>query len=1005
MSGRLIRAASSSLSRSGIIASRVGVVTSVNNNNSRRTFSTAPMTQQAASSSTLDPLDTYARRHNGSTGSDIEKLLKTVGHDNIDSFVKAVVPEDILANRPLNVSPADGMAESTLTARLKEIANQNEVYRSYIGKGYYGTIVPPVVQRNVLENPGWYTSYTPYQPEISQGRLESLVNFQTLIADLTGMSIANASLLDEATAAAESMIMSFHALKDKRSTYYVDESVHPQTLAVLQSRAKDFGINVVVGIPEEQSTDSFGVLVQYPATNGSIKDWTKVSEAVHNNGGVVSVATDLLALTVLQPPSHFNADIVFGNSQRLGVPFGFGGPHAAFFAVSDSEKRKMPGRLIGKSKDRLGNAAYRLALQTREQHIRREKATSNICTAQALLANMTAMYAIYHGPEGLKDIAKKVYTATSLLAEKIKEDSANYTLVNENWFDTLTIKLNSTSADQFLERARSQFKINLFKVDDQTISLSLDETITKKDMTDLLSLFGVSMPASVEHTVEVPSLPAGFQRQGKILNYPVFNKYHSETEMLRYMYNLQKKDLSLADSMIPLGSCTMKLNATTQMVPITWPEFNQIHPFAPSEQAKGYNTLINELEADLADITGFDAVSVQPNSGAQGEYTGLRTIKAYLESKGETNRDICIIPVSAHGTNPASAAMAGMKVVTVKCTEEGELDLVDMEKKAEKYKDRLAAIMITYPSTFGVFEPGVKKAMEIVHSRGGQVYMDGANMNAQIGITSPGEIGADVCHLNLHKTFCIPHGGGGPGVGPIGVKSHLEPFLPNHTVVKSMRSDKPQSIKPIAAAPWGSASILPISWAYVKGMGAKGLRQATELALLNANYMKDRLSEHYKILYSNDQNKCAHEFILDTREFKATAGIEAIDISKRLQDYSIHAPTMSWPVPNTLMVEPTESESKAELDRFIDAMISIRHEIAEIENGNMPKENNVLTNAPHSQQDLLQSEWNRPYTREQAAYPVPGLRERKFWPVTTRVDDTYGDKHLFCACDPVEVEE
>ncbi|KAA8915324.1 hypothetical protein TRICI_002527 [Trichomonascus ciferrii] len=964
----------------------------------KRGFSQAAVLRASA----LDPLDTYCRRHNGSVGKDVDRLLQTVGHDSIDKFVREVVPGDVLVNRPLRVSPAEGMSESELTARLKEIADQNEVYRSFIGKGYYGTIVPPVVQRNVLENPGWYTSYTPYQPEISQGRLESLVNFQTLVADLTGMAIANASLLDEATAAAEAMIMSFHALRGKRSVYYVHESVHPQTLAVLQSRAKDFGINVVVGLPQGDAKEAFGVLVQYPATDGSLSDWKQLADAVHSNGGIVSVATDLLALTVLKPPSAFGADIVFGTSQRFGVPFGYGGPHAAFFAVSDSEKRKMPGRIIGKSKDRLGNAAYRLALQTREQHIRREKATSNICTAQALLANMSAMYAIYHGPEGLRDIAKKVYTATTLLANKIQEDGANYTLVNQNWFDTLTVKLNNTSADQFLARARDQFRINLFKVDENTVSLSLDETVTKKDVTDLLSLFGVSMPASVDSGFA--QLPSEFVREGKILNYPVFNKYHSETELLRYMNRLQSKDLSLADAMIPLGSCTMKLNATTQMVPITWPEFNQIHPFAPRDQAKGYDTLITELEKDLADITGFDAVTVQPNSGAQGEYTGLRAIKAYFESKGETQRKICLIPVSAHGTNPASAAMCGMKVVSIKCTENGNLDLADMEAKAEKYKDQLAAAMITYPSTFGVYDDGIKKALDIVHSRGGQVYMDGANMNAQIGLTSPGEIGADVCHLNLHKTFCIPHGGGGPGVGPIGVKAHLEPFLPAHTVV-DMRGDRPDSIKPIAAAPWGSASILPISWAYIKGMGAQGLRKATELALLNANYMKDRLSAHYKILYTNDADKCAHEFILDTREFKDTAGVEAIDIAKRLQDYSFHAPTMSFPVANTLMVEPTESESKAELDRFCDAMIAIREEIRQVENGTMPRENNVLKNAPHSQQDLLQADWDRPYTREQAAYPVDLLRERKFWPSTTRLDDTYGDMNLFCSCDPVEFEE
>ncbi|CAN6661667.1 glycine dehydrogenase (decarboxylating), mitochondrial [Trichomonascus vanleenenianus] len=964
-------------------------------------------TTAVRAASVLDPLDTYVERHNGSSSpKDIARLLEKVGHKDVDSFVEAVVPKDVLVNRPLNVEPADGLAESALTARLKEIASENQVYRSFIGKGYYGTIVPPVIQRNILECPEWYTSYTPYQPEISQGRLESLVNYQTLITDLTGMAVANASLLDEATAAAEAMIMSFHAKRGKKAVYYVDESVHPQTVAVLESRAKDFGIEILRGLPPaEGDSHSFGCVVQYPATDGSLADWKQLAAGVHKHGGIVSVATDLLALTVLKPPSEFNADIVFGSAQRFGVPFGYGGPHAAFFAVADSEKRKMPGRLIGKSKDRLGNPAYRLALQTREQHIKREKATSNICTAQALLANMTAMYAVYHGPEGLKKIAQRVYTATSLVADRIKaEAGANFEVLNKTWFDTLTIGLKNTSADAFIAKAAKEHRINLFKIDDSTIALSLDETVTKKDIADLLDLFGASAPASELEINEYASIPAEFQRTSKYLQYPVFNKYHSETELLRYMHHLQSKDLSLANSMIPLGSCTMKLNATTQMAPVTWPEFGNIHPFVPREQAKGYSILLKELEVDLADITGFDAVSLQPNSGAQGEYTGLRAIKAYLEAKGEGHRNICLIPVSAHGTNPASAAMCGLKVVSVKCKPNGELDLHDMEAKAEKYKKNLAAVMITYPSTFGVFEPGVKKAIDIVHSRGGQVYMDGANMNAQIGLTSPGEIGADVCHLNLHKTFCIPHGGGGPGMGPIGVKSHLAPFLPAHPIVH-MDSATEQSIKPIAAAPWGSASILPISWAYIKGMGATGLKKATQLALLNANYMRERLSEHYPILYTNDNNKCAHEFILDVRGFKATAGIEAIDIAKRLQDYGFHAPTMSWPVANTLMIEPTESESLSELDRFCDALISIRQEIAAIEKGEMPKENNALVNSPHSQQDLLVAEWDRPYTREQAAYPLPYLRERKFWPSVTRLDDTYGDLNLFCSCDPVENEE
>ncbi|ANB11062.1 glycine decarboxylase subunit P [Sugiyamaella lignohabitans] len=969
---------------------------------------------QIPSSSPLEPLDTYLRRHNGSSSpKSIETLLDKVGYKSVDSFVESVVPDGILSRRPLQISPENGLSESQLTSRLREIASENKLYRSFIGRGYYGTIVPPVIQRNILECPEWYTSYTPYQPEIAQGRLESLMNFQTLVADLTGMSVANASLLDEATAGAEAMAMGFHALRGKRKVYYVDENVHSQTISVLKTRAKTLGIEVVIGLPKDEAEfkSSFGTLIQYPGANGNIESpeyYQQLSDKVHGSGGVLAVATDLLALTVLKAPSSFGADIVFGNSQRFGVPFGYGGPHAAFFAVADSEKRKMPGRLIGRSKDRLGNPAFRLALQTREQHIRREKATSNICTAQALLANMAAMYAVYHGPEGLKNIANRVYSLTTYLASQI-ESSSSHSLVNNKWFDTLTVKLGGVTADEFLAKARSEYQINLFKVDDSSVSVALDETVTAKDVSDLVSLFTgstVGLTTLSAADVQYTSVPEDLARTGKILQFAVFNTHHSETELLRYIHHLQSKDLSLANSMIPLGSCTMKLNATVQMAPVTWPEFGQIHPFAPIDQAKGYQTLVSELEADLADITGFDATSLQPNSGAQGEFAGLKVIRAYLDSIGQGHRDICIIPVSAHGTNPASAAMAGFKVVSVKCTNNGELDLVDLEAKAEKYKDKLAATMITYPSTYGVFEPGVKRAIEIVHSHGGQVYMDGANMNAQIGLTSPGEIGADVCHLNLHKTFCIPHGGGGPGVGPICVKSHLQPFLPSHdTVAVTSASSDGRAVDSVSAAPYGSASILPISWAYIKLMGASGLKKATELALLNANYMKARVGEHFPVAYTNAEGRCAHEFIVDLRGFKSTSGIEAIDVAKRLQDYGFHAPTMSWPVPNTLMIEPTESESIAELDRFCDALISIRKEIADIEEGRVPRENNVLKNAPHSQQDLLTSEWDRPYTREQAAYPLPYLREAKFWPSVTRLDDNYGDLNLFCSCDPVEAIE
>ncbi|KAK9432844.1 glycine cleavage system P-protein-domain-containing protein [Lipomyces doorenjongii] len=966
-------------------------------------------------SSIFAATDTYARRHVGSLDEkDTKHMLKTLGYLSVDAFVADVVPEKILTRRPLRIKPAEGFTESELTKRLKEIALKNTVLRSYIGTGYYGTIVPAVIQRNILECPEWYTSYTPYQPEISQGRLESLLNYQTLVTDLTGMSIANASLLDEGSAAAEAMLLSFHSTRGKKKTFYVDASVHPQTLACIQSRALVFGIKIVQELPENDK-DLFGAVAQYPATDGSLNDWTALSERVHAAGGLFSVASDLLALTVLRPPSEFEADIVFGTSQRFGVPMGYGGPHAAFFAVSDSHKRKIPGRLVGVSKDRLGDDAYRLALQTREQHIRREKATSNICTAQALLANMAAMYAVYHGPKGLQAIANRVYSIATIFAFALQK--LGFEVLNETWFDTITIR--TSDADKVLAHAVAQYGINLRKVNDTDVSASVDETITKEDLVDLISVF--STLSNVSHsTITLDSvedfaselgvtgissapIPLQFKRQGKILNYKAFNSYHTETEMLRYIHHLQSKDLSLANSMIPLGSCTMKLNATTQMVALSWPEFGSLHPFLPRDQAKGYTELISQLEADLADITGLDATSLQPNSGAQGEYTGLRVIRAYLDATGGSHRSVCLIPVSAHGTNPASAAMAGMKVIAIKCTAQGELDIADLEAKAETHKDELAAIMMTYPSTFGVFEPRVRDAIDIVHKYGGQVYMDGANMNAQIGLCSPGDMGVDVCHLNLHKTFCIPHGGGGPGVGPICVKSHLEPFLPGHPVV-SMAGDDSAAIQPVAAAPWGSASILTISWAYIKLMGGKGITKSTEYALLNANYMAKRLREHYPILYTNSQGKCAHEFIVDVRGMKETADIEAIDVAKRLQDYGYHAPTMSWPVAGTLMIEPTESESLAELDRFCDALISIRQEIRQIEDGEQPRENNVLKNSPHSLKDLLTGEWYRPYSREQAAFPLPYLKERKFWPTVTRLDDTYGDLNLFCTCEPPALE-
>jgi glycine dehydrogenase len=993
---------------------------------SRRTFYNSSANDELTPKSPLArraylPLDTFARRHIGPDADSTEQMLKALDPPvkTLDEFVKQVLPSDILSSTDLEIDATtsggeEGFTESELLARLRSIASRNTIMRSYIGCGYAGTRVPEVIKRNVLEGPGWYTSYTPYQPEISQGRLESLLNFQTLVCDLTALPISNASLLDESTAAAEAMTLSLNALpvsrqKSKNKTYFVSHLVHPQTLAVLQSRADGFDIKIEIGDVladsgarvKELGNELIGVLVQYPDTEGGVEDFKGLADIIHKQGATFSVATDLLALTVLTPPGDFGADIAFGNAQRFGVPFGYGGPHAAFFAVSDKYKRKIPGRLIGVSKDRLGDKAMRLALQTREQHIRREKATSNVCTAQALLANMSAFYAIYHGPQGLKAIAERAITGARIIEEGLKSfgfftGTRGKGEDGRVLFDTVVVNVGKGKADEVMAHAVKAHKINLRRFDDSRLGITIDETVDTKDLHDILSIFKEFTQASKEIHIDqiidslpgngVLPIPAAFKRTSEYLTHPVFNTHHSETEILRYIHHLQSKDLSLTHSMIPLGSCTMKLNATTEMAPVTWPEFSSIHPFVPLDQATGYKVMIDELEADLATITGFDAVSLQPNSGAQGEFTGLRVIRKFQEQQPGKKRDICLIPVSAHGTNPASAAMAGMRVVTVKCdTKTGNLDMADLKSKCEKYSEELGAIMITYPSTFGVFEPEVKAACAIVHEHGGQVYMDGANMNAQIGLCSPGEIGADVCHLNLHKTFCIPHGGGGPGVGPIGVKSHLAPFLPGHPLVKTGGET---GIAPVSGAPWGSASILPISWAYVKMMGGRGLTHATKITLLNANYIMSRLRPHYPILYTNANSRCAHEFILDVRGFKETAGIEAIDIAKRLQDYGFHAPTMSWPVANTLMIEPTESESKEELDRFIDALISIRKEIKAVESGKSPKEGNVLKMAPHTHKDLLIGEWDRPYTREQAAYPLSWLKEKKFWPSVTRLDDS-----------------
>lgn len=981
----------------------------------------------------FQPLDTFPRRHIGPNPDAAKEMLATLDPPvaSLDEFVKQVLPADILSKKDLKVSAPHstanlphssvhgGLGETDMLKLLDTYRKQIDVSgKTYLGTGYYPTIVPPVVLRNVLENPAWYTSYTPYQPEISQGRLESLLNFQTLTADLTGLPFANASVLDEGTAAAEAMTMSLATLpmsKQKKAgkAYVVSHLCHPQTIAVMRSRAEGFGINLVVGdiladdfkLVREQGDKLIGVLAQYPDTEGGIYDFQSLSDTIHGNGGTFSVATDLLALTLLKAPGEFGADIAFGSAQRLGVPMGYGGPHAAFFACADKYKRKVPGRVVGVSKDRLGNRALRLALQTREQHIRREKATSNICTAQALLANMTAMYAVYHGPAGLKAIAQRIMSMTTTLQAKLAGLGYNVPIKSNSadggaLFDTVVVELSGAQeTDTIIAAAREQ-SMFLRRLSDTKVGISLDETVGREEVKSILKVFAAhasKAEVGLEEDLAVAPVPASLERTSAYLTHPVFNTHHSETEMLRYIRHLESKDLSLAHSMIPLGSCTMKLNATTEMIPVSWPEFSQMHPFLPADVAKGYTQMIDDLEQQLADITGMAEVTVQPNSGAQGEFAGLRVIKKYQEAHEGDKRNICLIPVSAHGTNPASAAMAGMRVVTIKCdTKTGNLDLEDLKAKCEKHKDELAAVMITYPSTFGVYEPGIKQACEIVHQHGGQVYMDGANMNAQIGLCSPGEIGADVCHLNLHKTFCIPHGGGGPGVGPIGVAEHLRPYLPSHPGSEYLQSKRSESSSPpISAAPWGSASILPITFNYINMMGSKGLTHATKITLLNANYILARLKDHYPILYTNENGRCAHEFILDVRKFKDTCGVEAIDIAKRLQDYGFHAPTMSWPVANTLMIEPTESENKAELDRFCDALISIREEIAAVESGAQPQEGNVLKMAPHTQRDLLSSEWNRPYTRETAAYPLPYLVEKKFWPSVTRVDDGKYLSHCF----------
>ena len=961
-----------------------------------------------------DPLDTFARRHFGPSPENVKHMLTTLGYLDLDPFLAATVPAQVLVKRPLLVLPAQGYSELQMLEHLEMLAGKNRIVKSFIGKGYYGTHVPPVIQRNLLESPEWYTSYTPYQPEISQGRLESLLNYQTMVSSLTGLPMANASLLDEGTAAAEAMAMSFHNLRGKKLVYVVDTQVHPQTVEVMQSRASKLGLELKfvalstsegVQLLADIGASVCGALVQYPGTNGVLGDYTRVGEILHEHQALFTVATDLLALTVLKPPADFGADIALGNSQRFGVPFAYGGPHAAFFAASSSFSRKMPGRIVGVSKDRLGNSAMRLALQTREQHIKREKATSNICTAQALLANMTAMYAVYHGPQGLRNIAHRVHGFAAVLARAITERTS-HVVQNALFFDTLTVELNGVSADDVLRVALDKHNINLFKAGASVVSVSFDETVTRDDLVRLVEVFTESR---VELPKELPQMPLQYLRTDEILPHPVFNTHHSETAMMRYLHLLQSKDLSLANSMIPLGSCTMKLNTTVGMKSLSMPGFASIHPFAPLDQAEGYQQMIAEFEKDLSDITGFAATTLMPNSGAQGEYTGLALIRQYFKANGEyVKRNICLIPMSAHGTNPASAVMCGLKVVPVKCLENGSIDLEDMQLKAEKHRENLCALMLTYPSTYGLFEPGVRRVIDIVHKYGGLVYLDGANMNAQVGLTSPGDLGADVCHLNIHKTFALSHGGGGPGQGPVCVAQHLVPFLPKHPFVETPHaSDK--SIRAVNSAPFGSAAVIPVSYSYIKMLGSAGLPYASALAILNANYLMHRLKDSYTIMFidrsgnPNSTRHCAHEFIIDLREFKS-AGVEVIDVAKRLQDYGFHAPTISFPVAGTMMIEPTESENLEELDRFVDAMLLIRAEINALIM--CDPRGQVLKNAPHPLRDIIstpQDDWaERGYTREQAAFPLPHLKVSKCWPTVGRVDDSYGDINLMCTCPSVE---
>jgi len=945
--------------------------------------------------------DKFVSRHNGPREQETKAMLKKIGVSSVEELINQTVPQHIRLKQPLRVAPA--MSEYQYIKHLKALGKKNKTFRSYIGMGYYNNILPAVIQRNVLENPGWYTAYTPYQAEIAQGRLEAILNFQTMVMDLTAMPIANASLLDEATAAAEALFMFYSnrsrdKVKNNANKFFISNTCFPQTIDVVKTRAVPYGIELVIGDVNSAKLDDsfFGALIQYPDINGEIIDYKNFVADLKSREIQVAVATDLLALALLTPPGEWGADCVVGNSQRFGVPLGYGGPHAAFFACREDYKRLIPGRIIGVSVDAEGNQALRMALQTREQHIKRDKATSNICTAQALLAIMASMYVVYHGQEGIKAIAKGVHKATNIVASEIKK--LGFEVKTKLFFDTIVV-----AADAKKIRALAESReINFRYADDKHVAISLDQTVEENDLNDIISIFAEAAgKKSAQFSGDVQNLIAGTfaERKTPFLTHPIFNTYHSESEMMRYIKRLENKDLSLVHSMISLGSCTMKLNAASELLPITWPEFAGIHPFVPLDQAQGYAELIEQLNKDLSEITGFARMSFQPNSGAQGEYAGLMVIRAYHIANGNPNRNVALIPSSAHGTNPASAAMAGMTIVVTKCDDKGNIDLADLKEKADKHKDNLSCLMVTYPSTHGVYEESIVDITKIIHDNGGLVYMDGANMNAQVGLTSPGNIGADVCHLNLHKTFAIPHGGGGPGMGPIGVVEKLVPFLPSHTIVNTS-GDK--GITAVSAAPYGSALILLISYGYIKMLGADGLKQATEMAILNANYIKEVLKDHYKILYTGKNGRCAHEMILDCNDFKMASGVEVADMAKRLMDYGFHAPTVAFPVVNTLMVEPTESEGKAELDRFCDAMISIRKEIKEIEEGKFDKADNVIKNAPHTCKLVVNDDWKKPYSRQKAAYPLNWVRDNKFWPSVARVDNAYGDRNLVCSCAPIE---